>query len=275
MNVQAASIAKWSVYKAAAEAAQLFFDYDAAELNWLAALEEAEGLPPGKSIVVTLENLASVYFTMGKLAQAAPLMRRVLRIYQDNMGEDHADVAVIANNLAILYHSWEKFPDAAQYYNLALSIKGKLVKATDPQIVQLKAGLSAALNEMSRRNIGQWLISDTCTRASETQEEADRTDLREELAPKSGDTARTLGWKTIFEGATFAKKRKDFANSEKLYERALKAAERRHGIDHIVVAYISLEFADLHFSQKNYEQAQALYNRAGMILTNHVQSTEG
>ncbi len=52
---------------------------------------------------MSLTNLAILYQTQGRYAEAEPLHRRALAIREKALGPDHPDVAASLNNLASLY----------------------------------------------------------------------------------------------------------------------------------------------------------------------------
>lgn len=274
MSIEDDAASKWWVFKTAAEQALSKQDYLSAEMNWLAALEEAEAFDHTDfTLLTTLERLAHVLYMQRKFPYAAPLMRRVLKAYQESLGPNHLDVAAAASNLAMLYHHWNKYSEAASFYHLALSIymKASDISATEPKVVEMKANLADVLNEMAIRNIGQWVSSETSIRELGRADGAGGSNgnsaVRQELAPKAGDTTRTLGWKMILEGAIVGKNRSDFSSAEKMYAKALASAEDRNGPESVVVAYILLEFADFYFAQKQYEKAHDRYERAAKILS--------
>jgi tetratricopeptide (TPR) repeat protein len=50
-----------------------------------------------------LNDLAALYRRQGQYAQAEPLVKRALAIYEKALGPDHPSVATSLNNLAALY----------------------------------------------------------------------------------------------------------------------------------------------------------------------------
>lgn len=84
-----------------------------AEKQFDLAVKEAEGFGAADPRLATcLNNLASLYDTQGKYAQAEPLYTRALAIREKALGADHVDVAVTLNNLADLYRLQGKFAAA-------------------------------------------------------------------------------------------------------------------------------------------------------------------
>ncbi|MBS1990183.1 MAG: tetratricopeptide repeat protein [Cyanobacteria bacterium SZAS LIN-2] len=90
------------------------------------------------------------------------------------------------------------------------------------------------------------------------------------LAPRDGDTGRTLGWKMILEAAKHACQENEPEKAERLYKTALEKAEHRLGPNHVVLAYLLMEMADFYFSENEYGNAHLLHTRAREILGKHV-----
>jgi len=128
----------WDVYRAAAEKARSTGDYGSAEQQWLSALELAEELgEDSPKLTIALENLVEVLWYQQKFSQAAPILRRLMRIYQRRHGKQHFDVGIIANNMAMLYHAWGKHADAEPFYLKALAIKRDYLGDEHPETVSI------------------------------------------------------------------------------------------------------------------------------------------
>ncbi|MBT1570101.1 tetratricopeptide repeat protein, partial [Klebsiella pneumoniae] len=61
--------------------------------------------PDHPDVATSLNNLAELYRSQGQYAQAEPLFKRSLAIWERALGPDHPDVATSLNNLAELYRS--------------------------------------------------------------------------------------------------------------------------------------------------------------------------
>ena len=70
----------------------------------LAIREKAIGADH-RPVAQSLNNLASLYHTQGRYADAEPLYKRALAIREKALGPDHPDVAQSLNNLAALYEA--------------------------------------------------------------------------------------------------------------------------------------------------------------------------
>jgi tetratricopeptide (TPR) repeat protein len=61
-----------------------------------------------------LDNLAGLYYTQGKYAQAEPLCKRSLSIREKALSPDHPDVAMSHENLAALYRAMNRETEAGK-----------------------------------------------------------------------------------------------------------------------------------------------------------------
>ncbi len=84
----------------------------------------------------TLNNLAGVYQSQGKYADAEGLHKRALAIREKALGGGHPDVAATLNNLAILYGDQAKYADAEGLYKRALAIREKALGGGHPDVAQ-------------------------------------------------------------------------------------------------------------------------------------------
>ncbi len=98
--------AKWESYISAGEKAYHRADYAEADKQFEAALKEAEGFgPQDPRLAKSVNNLAALYHTQGKYAEAEPLHQRSLAIREKALGPEHPNVATSLNNLAALYEA--------------------------------------------------------------------------------------------------------------------------------------------------------------------------
>jgi tetratricopeptide (TPR) repeat protein len=72
-----------------------------------------------------LSNLADLYYTQGKYAQAEPLYQRSLAIREKALGLDHPDVATSLERMALLYGKIGREVQAEALKARAESIRAK------------------------------------------------------------------------------------------------------------------------------------------------------
>lgn len=141
---------EFDVYRIAAEAASASGDYAESEKQWLAALELAESEDESARLTLALENLAEVFWYQHKFELSAPILRRLLRLYEKRLGPNHFDVGIVANNMAMLYHAWGKHADAEPFYRQALEIKGRVLGEEHPEIAVILGNYSDLLKVLQR-----------------------------------------------------------------------------------------------------------------------------
>ena len=78
---------------------------------------------------MSLNNLAGLYYTQGRYAEAEPLYKRALAIREKTLGPDHPDVANSLNNLAGLYQDQRRYADAESLYKRTLAVRQEGARA--------------------------------------------------------------------------------------------------------------------------------------------------
>lgn len=151
---------KWSSYWESAGKAVQLGKLEHAEPLLSAAVDIAEGFPPGdRRLAMTLECLAEILFKLRQLAQAEIVVKRVIALYQERYGPEHHDVGVFTNNLGLLYHSQKKHFLAEGEYQKALRIQTKALGNSHPQTINVMANYARLLNETHREREAKHLES--------------------------------------------------------------------------------------------------------------------
>jgi tetratricopeptide (TPR) repeat protein len=141
----------WETYMYRAEKAFRQGDYDDAENSVEAALEKAEQFgPEDPRLAASLNNLAFLYHTQGRYAEAEPLYRRALTVKEKTLGTDHPTVASSLNNLANLYNAQGKYADAEPLYQMALVIVEKVLGPHHPNVATAMENYAALLRKTNR-----------------------------------------------------------------------------------------------------------------------------
>ena len=97
-----------------------------AEKLFLAALGEADGFgPQDPRLATSLNNLATVYHSEGKYAEAEPLYRQSLAIIEKILGPEHRHVATSLENYAALLRKTKRNHKAAKMEARAKAIRMK------------------------------------------------------------------------------------------------------------------------------------------------------
>ena len=109
-------------------------DYRTAGARFEAALIEAQAFRGDDArLGLTQQWLGYVYQTQGRYADAEPMYRRSLAIYEKVLGRDHPDVADSLNNLAVLYRAQGRYADAEPLYRRSLAIREKILGRAPPR----------------------------------------------------------------------------------------------------------------------------------------------
>jgi len=122
--------------------------YGEAEKLWLAALEQVEKFgPQNPRLATSLNNLAVLYEAQGKYAEAEPLYKRSLAIWEKALGPNHPHVATGLNNLALLFKSQGKYAEAEPLYKRSLAIFEKTLGPNHPDIATSLENYAALLRK--------------------------------------------------------------------------------------------------------------------------------
>jgi len=104
---------EWRAHMDAGTAAYQRGDFQTGIARLEAALKEAQAFDErDPRLPLTLNNLALLYTSQGRYADAEPLYRRSLAIWEMALGAEHPNVADSLNNLAFLYRRQKRIGDA-------------------------------------------------------------------------------------------------------------------------------------------------------------------
>ena len=127
--------------------------YADAEKSFQSALKEAEGFgQEDLRLALTLNNLAFLYQAQGKYAEAEPLYKRSLAIWEKALGPQHLHVATSLNNLALLYKTQGKYAEAEPLYKRSLAIWERTLGPEHPNVAQSLENYAALLRNMNRED---------------------------------------------------------------------------------------------------------------------------
>ena len=217
-------------------------------LDISSVIEKALGLDH-PFVATTLNNLAELYRSQGRYADAEPLYKRALEITEKAQGPDHSDVAATLNNLALLYQSQGRYAEAEPLYRRSLEIKEKALGPDDPDVSITLHNLALLYKSQGRYGEAEPLYK----RSLEIKEKA--------LGPDHPDVATTLN-----NLASLYESQGKQAEAEPLYKRSLEIKEKALGPDHPDVATTLNNLALLYKSQGRYAEAEPLYKRSLEII---------
>jgi tetratricopeptide (TPR) repeat protein len=103
----------WWRYTELADTAARSGNYSQAEAMWLAALIECKDFSDDdERLALTLDNLASLYYSLGKFEQAEMFCKRAYDVMLSALGACHSKVATCLNNLAGIYYNQKRYEEA-------------------------------------------------------------------------------------------------------------------------------------------------------------------
>jgi tetratricopeptide (TPR) repeat protein len=180
-----------------------------------------------------------------RFAEAEPLYKRALGIWEKALGPEHPDVATSLNNLALLYQAQGKLAEAEPLYKRSLDIVEKALGPEHPNV-------AASLNNLALLYQAQGKLGEAeplFKRALGIREKA--------LGPEHPDVAASLN-----NLAALYQAQGKLAEAEPLYKRALGIWEKALGPEHPDVAAILNNLALLYKAQGKLAEAEPLHKRS-------------
>jgi CHAT domain-containing protein/Tfp pilus assembly protein PilF len=210
----------------------------------LAIYEKAHGRDH-PDVATSLNNLAGLYYSQGRYADAEPLYQRSLAIREKALGRDHPDLAQSLNNLAGLYDSQGRYADAEPLYQRALAIREKALGRDHPDLAQSLNNLAVLYKSQGRYADAEPLFQ----RSLAIYEKV--------LGRDHPDVALSLNNLALLYG-----NQGRYADAEPLYQRSLAIREKALGRDHPDVAQSLNNLAFLYMRQGRHADAEPLYQRS-------------
>lgn len=127
VSLQACQDAGWREYSNAGLEAYSRGDYGEAERLLSAAVDEAERFgPEDRRLPRVLINLAGLYRTLGRYADAEPVYERALAVTEASLGPDDPTLAMVLENYALLLRSTGRTAAADE-----LEVRAKAIRAAN------------------------------------------------------------------------------------------------------------------------------------------------
>jgi tetratricopeptide (TPR) repeat protein len=102
------------------------------------------------ALATNLNNLAELYYSIGRYIDAEPLYLKSLTIREQKLGENHLDTATSLNNLAGLYYSIGKYAEAEPLYVRSLAINQQQLGENHPDTATSLNNLAALYRSIGR-----------------------------------------------------------------------------------------------------------------------------
>jgi predicted HTH transcriptional regulator/tetratricopeptide (TPR) repeat protein len=216
--------------------------YAEAEPLYLEAMEMCRLEP---DVASSLNNLAEFYRAQGKYEEAEPLYLEAMGIYRRLLGEEHPDIASSLNNLAELYRAQGKYEEAEPLYLEAMGIYRRLLGEEHPDIATSLNNLAGLYSSQGKYEEAEPLYLEALERS------------RQRLGEEHPGIARSLN-----NLASLYSSQEKYNEAEPLYIAALEMYKRLLGEEHPDVATSLNNLASLYSSQGKYMKAESLYLEA-------------
>ena len=200
----------------------------------------------------SLNNLAVVFQSQGRTAEAEALYKRTLAIREKALGPDHPDVALSLHNLALVYGAQGRTAEAEPLYKRALAIFEKALGPDHPDVAQ-------SLNNLAELYRAQGRTAD-----AEPLHKRSLAIREKALGPDHRDVAQSLNNLAAvyhIQGRT--------ADAEALYKRSLAIYEKALDPDHPDVAQNLINLALLYQTSGKPEEAVANARKATSAILTH------
>lgn len=205
--------------------------------------------PEHPDTILSLNNLAELYYSMGDYVRAESLYRRVMSIQEKVSGLEHPSMAINLTNLATLYYKMGNYANAELFYQQALSILENVLGPEHPKITDILNNLA-----LLHKKLGNYANAESLLQRALA--------IRENVSgPEHLETATSLN-----NLAALYDDMGDYANAEPIYQRALSILEKVLGADHPSTAISLNNLATLYHKMGNYARVEPLYQRTLSIL---------
>ena len=212
-------------------------------------LAHAEKIVEGNDLTedtaTLLNEMASYHYSRAFYAKAEPIYRRSLKIWEEQLGGEHPNVASSLNNLALLLHDQGKYAEAEPLYQRSLKIREEQLGSEHPDVAQSLNNLAGLLETH-----GKYIEAEPLYRRALKIREEQLGSEHPDVATSHNNLAELL------------REQGKYAEAEQLYRRSLKIWEEQLGGDHPAVATGLNNLAALLREQGKYTEAEALYRRS-------------
>jgi CHAT domain-containing protein/Tfp pilus assembly protein PilF len=222
--------------------------------DYEAALIEAKRLEVGvrtqfgtshENYAVVLNNLAAVYESQGKYAEAESNYRRALAIKEKAVGKNHVDLASTLNNLGNVNQELGRLADAEAFYSRAIAIREKAQGREHPALAQTLNNLASLLSAQGKYRQSENLFYRVIL-VKEKLYSSDHLEVATSLLNLANNHT-SLG---------------KFADAEALYRRVIAVREKQLGRDHPDLGGPLNNLADVLEYQGKIREAEPAYYRA-------------
>jgi tetratricopeptide (TPR) repeat protein len=213
-----------------------------------AATRLLERLEQALDLATCLHWTAALYYLQGRYGEAEPLHIRALSIREQQLGQDHPNVAQSLDSLAVIYHSQGRYEEAEPLHIQALSIREQQLGQDHPNVAQ------------SLNNLANLYLSQGRYKEAEPLFIRALSICEQQLGQDHPNVAHILS-----NLAHLYYAQGHYEQAEPFYVRALSICEQQLGQDHPDVAESFNNLGLLYRSQGRCEEAEPLFVRALVI----------
>jgi len=145
-------VSQWDSAISAATRSYAQGNYSEAELRYIDAEKAAESFGPfDHRLAITANNLGELYLREAKFAEAEPLFKRPLDIWEKGGNPSSLVVATTLNNLAALYTYLRRFEEAETIYRKSLVLREQRLGPEHPEVAKSLESLAELLLAKSKQ----------------------------------------------------------------------------------------------------------------------------
>ncbi|MEE8154052.1 MAG: serine/threonine-protein kinase [Phycisphaerales bacterium] len=184
-------------------------------------------------------NLASIRQMQGEYEQAEQLLREILTVQQESLGQDDRSVATTLDKLGETLRKQGKLQAATDMFRQALAMQRRILVENHPDIDRSLNNLSNALHTAGDFESAEPLLREALARS------------RRRLGDKHDYVAVN-----VLNLATLLKDKQEYAEAEQLFTDVLAQFRQVHGEDHPYVIACLTGLADLYRRKHDYVTAE-------------------
>ena len=198
-----------------------------------------------KTTALLLSRTGDYLRKCAQYGEAEPLYQEALAMRKQLLGNEHPDVALSLNNLALLYFKQGRYNEVEPLYQKALAMRRQLLGNEHPDVALSLNNLASLYDQQGRYNKAEPLYQEAL---------AMRKRLSGEKHPNVAVGLNNLALLFFKQGR--------YDEAEPLYQEALAMSKQLMGDEHPSVAVSLNNLASLYSNQGRYDEAEPLYQEA-------------
>jgi len=124
--------------------------FDMAEPLLKLSLDLKENSGMEQQMITTLDQIGRCYYEQQKYQESEQSMLRSAELCSALYGPEHESLGNVYHNLATVYHVQNRFAEALQAYQSAVSIKRKILGREHPEVIQLTENYAKLLRRQNQ-----------------------------------------------------------------------------------------------------------------------------